>query len=576
LLGARAPFQRASTATWLALGLFGRFQNAMRPNPPHPERSSKGEVARGGLRGGHLHGSTKAHHEVGRRTSLVRLGAFFLMMCLSVFEISAQTAVPVPASPQPPTASPSPKGNVAERRARPGNLVGHGGPVKAIAVDWPSGILTGAFDYAMGHWTLEVENGPMILRRFDRHGGAVNAVAFAMPDTIHIGTAKGDGHYSLTGSGWGLAAGDDAAVRVWDLRGRDEVHQFTGHSGKIVALAVTRDGLMTASASWDRTARLWDLAKLKPGPVLDGHQGPVNGVAFSNDGRRVFTASADGQVRAFDVATGALDRAIIKHGWGINVLARLPGGDRLVFGALNGSVAIVDGVSGAIVRELPSHDRPVLAVAVHETGELIATGGGDGLIRVMRAGDGSVVEEYKNPYGPVWALAFTPAGDGVYYGGLDDFVTLWKISPRESFEVIDSSYPRRFQVRGGGDDLIAQGEMQFARKCSICHTLEADGKNRAGPTLHNVFGRKIATLPGYPFSEPLKTLDIVWSAETVAKLFELGPDVFTPGSKMPLQKMTDKAQRDALIAFLRVATVAPAPASSVIDETQKPGQSPRQ
>jgi len=40
----------------------------------------------------------------------------------------------------------------------------------------------------------------------------------------------------------------------------------------------------------------------------------------------------------------------------------------------------------------------------------------------------------------------------------------------------------------------------------------------------------------------------------VGKLFELGPEEFTPGTKMPLQKMTDRAQRDALIAYLEVAT----------------------
>ena len=488
----------------------------------------------------------------------------------------AQTAPPVPGSAQGQAAPVSPKGNVAERRSRPGNLVGHGGPVKAIAVDATTGILTGAFDYAMGHWSIEVENGPMVMRRFDKHDGAVNAVAFAVRDTIHIGTAKGDGHFSFDGYAFGLAAGDDGTIAVWDLRGRTLDHQFKGHSAKAVALAVGPDGLIVASASWDRTARIWDLQNLKPSHVLEGHLGPVNGVAFSADGRRVFTASADGQIRAFDVVTGRLDRTIYKHGWGINVLARLPGSDHLVFGALNGSVAIIDGGSGEVVRELTAHDRPVLAVAVNEASGLIATGGGDGVIRVMRASDGSIVEEHRNPFGPVWALAFLPDGKSLYYGGLDDFATLWTISPREAFEAVDSSYPRRFQVRGGGDDTIAQGEMQFARKCSICHTLEADGKNRAGPTLHEVFGRKIATLPGYPFSAPLKSLDIVWSEETVAKLFELGPDVFTPGSKMPLQKMTDKSQRDALIAFLRVATARrEGTGVPAIDETTKPGQSSR-
>jgi cytochrome c len=86
--------------------------------------------------------------------------------------------------------------------------------------------------------------------------------------------------------------------------------------------------------------------------------------------------------------------------------------------------------------------------------------------------------------------------------------------------------------------------------------LTPDGANRAGPSLHGIFGRRIATLPGYTYSPPLQSLDIVWSAETVAKLFELGPDVLTPGSKMPLQKITDKSQRDALIAYLKHASVA--------------------
>jgi len=317
---------------------------------------------------------------------------------------------------------------------------------------------------------------------------------------------------------------------------------------------VSADGRWAASASWDHTARLWDLARLKPGPVLEGHQGPVNAVAFSADGTRVFSASADGTIGVWSAADGSFQRPLLRHGWGINVLARLPGGDRLVYGGLNGSVAMVDGETGATVMELPAHERPVLALTVLEKPGIIAIGGGDGVIRVLRSADGSEIEQYRNPYGPVWALAFAADGTALYYGGLDDFATLWRIAPREPFEAIDSPFPRRFQVRGEASDRIAAGELQFARKCSVCHTLQADGRNRAGPTLHKVFGRKIGTLEGYPYSEALKKLDIVWTPETLGKLFELGPEVFTPGSKMPLQKMTDTDQRDALIAYLELAT----------------------
>ena len=68
------------------------------------------------------------------------------------------------------------------------------------------------------------------------------------------------------------------------------------------------------------------------------------------------------------------------------------------------------------------------------------------------------------------------------------------------------------------------------RACVACHTLSPDEGNRAGPTLAGIFGRRIATLPGYNFSDALKKLDIVWTPETVAKLFEVGPMTYTPGT----------------------------------------------
>ena len=142
----------------------------------------------------------------------------------------------------------------------------------------------------------------------------------------------------------------------------------------------------------------------------------------------------------------------------------------------------------------------------------------------------------------------------MYYGGLDDFVSLWQIGSHQPYADAEREFPRRFQLSATGDNKLAKGELQFARKCSVCHTLEQDGKNRAGPSLHGLFGRRIASVDGYPYSPALRTLDIVWTEDTVSKLFELGPEVFTPGSKMPLQKMSDPEQRAALIAYLKVTT----------------------
>ncbi len=443
---------------------------------------------------------------------------------------------------------PSPAENLAAKPPETnGNLTGHGGPVKAIAVNRSGArALTGSFDYAMMLWDL-TGAAPRQMARFDAHEGAINAVAF------------------VPGDRFALAAGDDGSVWMWDLKTGKLHHRFKGHGAKINHLSVSDDGRFAVSASWDRTARLWDLRALTSGPVLNGHKGPVNAAVFSADSARVFTASYDGTIGVWDRISGAYQRPVIKTGWGVNVLVRLPGGapsgargegdeqqtgDRLLWGALNGAAGIVDGRSGKIIAKLPSHDRPILAAAMIARPGLIATGSGDGVIRVLRIGDWAMIEEYQNALGPVWALDFLPGGKKLYYGGLDDFATLWQVAPRKAFEPVAGKYPRRFQL----SKELAPGERQFARKCSVCHSLKKNGRNRAGPSLYRIFGRRVGTLPDYPYSPALQKLDFVWSAQTIGQLFALGPDEFTPGSKMPLQKITDRAKRADLISYLKRAS----------------------
>ena len=221
-------------------------------------------------------------------------------------------AIPAVVRSQPPAADALAKAErraaEKQRRAGKGNLIGHGGPVKAVAVDATSGrALTGSFDYAMMAWDIAAE-APRRLHRFDEHNGAINAVAF------------------VPGSKLALAAGDDGALALWDLDQGRLAHRFEGHEGKIVGVAVSADGRWAVSASWDHTARIWDLARREPGPVLAGHQGPVNAVAFSGDGARVYSASADGTIGIWSRADGAYQRPLVRLGWGINALARLPGG----------------------------------------------------------------------------------------------------------------------------------------------------------------------------------------------------------------------------------------------------------
>jgi cytochrome c len=412
-------------------------------------------------------------------------------------------------------------------------LRGHGGPVKAVVVSTDGDrVLTGSFDYSMGLWGVAADAAPALVQRVWDHDGAVNAVRF------------------VPGRAQAISASDDGRVALWDLQSGKLVKRFEGHTHKVVAVDVSRDGKVAASAAWDRSVRIWNLADLKAGPVLEGHRNTVNAVALTSDGGKVFSAGYNGEIRQWDVRSGELDRVVYKHGWGVNVIALLAGEGQLLFGALNGSVGVLDLASGNVVRMLERHERPVLAVATALEHGVVATGGGDGLIQVWDTASWQVKFRHEHSFGPVWALDFSGDGKAVYFAGLDDHVAYWQMVPDKPFEVAESKLPRPFQKREG----LGPGELQFARKCSICHSLGADHKNRAGPSLIGVFGRRAGTVPGYSYSRTLKESDIVWDAGTIERLFAEGPETFVPGSKMPLQKMTERGERLALIDYLKRAT----------------------
>ena len=105
----------------------------------------------------------------------------------------------------------------------------------------------------------------------------------------------------------------------------------------------------------------------------------------------------------------------------------------------------------------------------------------------------------------------------------------------------------------GGQPDPEHGKALF-RACAFCHTLTPDGGNRAGPTLWNLFGRPAGAVDGYRYSAALKDSGIVWNEDTVARLFEVGPDAMTPGSKMPLQTIPSASDRADLVAYLKAAT----------------------
>lgn len=104
-------------------------------------------------------------------------------------------------------------------------------------------------------------------------------------------------------------------------------------------------------------------------------------------------------------------------------------------------------------------------------------------------------------------------------------------------------------ARADGDPV--RGAEVF-RKCVACHTVESGGRNRVGPRLHGLFGRRAGAVEGFRYSDALKASGLVWD-ETTLDAYLKDSEGFVPGTRMYGGLTLDQDRAD-LIAYLRQAT----------------------
>ena len=106
--------------------------------------------------------------------------------------------------------------------------------------------------------------------------------------------------------------------------------------------------------------------------------------------------------------------------------------------------------------------------------------------------------------------------------------------------------PVMAQASPAGD--AVKGKTVFAR-CAICHGVEP-GKNKLGPTLAGIVGRKAGSVPGFNYSPAMKAAALTWTPAGLDK-YITNPKATVPGNKMIFAGLPNATDRANLIAYLR-------------------------
>ncbi len=397
------------------------------------------------------------------------------------------------------------------------DLAGHGGPVGALDVAG-NRLLSGSFDTRAILWDLDAARA-RIVTRF--HDGNVTGVAF-LPD------------------GGFVTAGQDGRVALWQADDRSPEFATEPGTAAIAALDVTPDGQRVAAGFRDGRVQVLERAT---GRVHShqAHRERVSGVGFLPSGDLV-TVGGDLRLIRWDADFAPLASAELPDL--PNALAISEGRIAVIFaeGALR-----LFAPSGEMLPERFLTDRPLVALAAR--GPDIAAAAIDGTVWYLTADILAQRVMFRAATGPVWALAL--ASDQAFTGGADGRIRRWSLDDGTALGGAEAE-----QVAQDYTDDSRGAEIW--RSCAVCHSLIPEDHSRAGPSLHGIFGQRIASQPGYDYSPALQALDILWTPRTVAELFEHGPEAYTPGSRMPEQRIADAADRQALVEFLARASADPA------------------
>ena len=95
---------------------------------------------------------------------------------------------------------------------------------------------------------------------------------------------------------------------------------------------------------------------------------------------------------------------------------------------------------------------------------------------------------------------------------------------------------------------LAHGEKVF-KKCTACHMIAVDGKNKIGPNLWGVIGRTAGAIDDYNYSKAMKAYAKEWTFEEMNS-YLIKPQAYIKGTKMAFAGLRKEKDRASVILYM--------------------------
>jgi len=219
----------------------------------------------------------------------------------------------------------------------------------------------------------------------------------------------------------------DKTLRIWDLKtGRCQA-TLEGHTSYVFGVAITPDGKTVVSGSDDKTLKVWDLETNRCRATLEGHRGCVHCVAVTPDGKTVVSGSDDKTLKVWDLETSRCRATLEGHTDEVNAMAVTPDGKTAVSGSDDKTLKVWDLETSRCRATLEGHTSFVLGVAITPNGKTIISGSEDSTLKVWDLETSRCRATLEGHTSSVYSVAITPDGKTVVSGSSDCTLKVWDL-----------------------------------------------------------------------------------------------------------------------------------------------------
>lgn len=235
-----------------------------------------------------------------------------------------------------------------------------------------------------------------------------------------------------------LAVAEYGAVRLLSAESRATLRRLEGMRGNVTDVCFSADGSRLLAAAGEPglfgEAVLWNVSDGTVAARLLGHKDSLNCAALSPDGTLAATGSYDQSVILWHVATGQSLRTIKGHNGAVFDLAFHPRGGILATASGDRTIKLWDVNSGARLETFGQPLKEQYAVAFSPDGRQIAGAGVDSRIRIWQLSE--TAQEGTNPLlltrfaheGAIIRLVYAPDGQTLVSSAEDRTITVWNTS----------------------------------------------------------------------------------------------------------------------------------------------------